>query len=67
MFLKKNSILPFLRIFIYMRPKLKKEDRRVKVSITLSPEINKKMEDELTNKSKLIEKLLITYYGVKDL
>jgi hypothetical protein len=49
-----------------MRPKLKKEDRRVKVSITLSPEINKKMEDELTNKSKLIEKLLITYYGVRE-
>ena len=50
-----------------MRPELKKEDRRVKVSITLSPEINKKMEDELTNKSKLIEKLLKEYYGKKDL
>ena len=50
-----------------MRPTLKEEDRRVKVSITLTPEINKKMEDDLTNKSKLIEKLLIEYYGKKDL
>jgi hypothetical protein len=50
-----------------MRPTLKEEDRRVKVSITLTPEINKKMEDELTNKSKLIEKLLREYYGNKSL
>jgi hypothetical protein len=48
-----------------MRPQLNNEDKRVKVSITLSPEINKKMEDELTNKSKLIEKLLREYYGIK--
>ena len=51
-------------IFIYMRPLLKEEDKRVKVSITLTPEINKKMEDNLTNKSKLIEKLLRKYYGM---
>jgi hypothetical protein len=50
-----------------MRPTLKEEDKRVKVSITLTPEINKKMEDDLTNKSKLIEKLLRKYYGIKDL
>jgi hypothetical protein len=50
-----------------MRPTLKEEDKRVKVSITLTPEINKKMEDDLTNKSKLIEKLLREYYGIKDL
>jgi flagellar basal body-associated protein FliL len=50
-----------------MRPTLKKEDRKVKITITLNPEINKRMEDELTNKSKLIEKLLIEYYGKKDL
>ena len=35
-----------------MRPLLKEEDKRVKVSITLTPEINKKMEKELINKSK---------------
>lgn len=50
-----------------MRPTLKEEERRVKVSITLTPEINKKMEDDLTNKSKLIEKLLREYYGIKSL
>ena len=50
-----------------MRPILKEKDRRVKVSITLTPEINKKMEDDLTNKSKLIEKLLRKHYGIKDL
>jgi|TARA_R110000868_G_scaffold81435_1_gene230484 predicted glycosyl hydrolase (DUF1957 family) len=47
-----------------MRPQLKEEQRRVKVSITLTPIINKKMEDELTNKSKLIEKLLRKHYGM---
>jgi hypothetical protein len=50
-----------------MRPVLKKEDRKVKITITLNPEINKRMEDELTNKSRLIEKLLIEHYGKKDL
>lgn len=50
-----------------MRPTLKKEDRKVKITITLNPEINKRMEDELINKSRLIEKLLIEYYGKKDL
>jgi hypothetical protein len=50
-----------------MRPTLKEEDKRVKVSITLTPEINKKMEDDLTNKSKLIEKLLRQHYEVKNL
>ena len=50
-----------------MRPTLKEEDKRVKVSITLTPEINKKMENDLTNKSKLIERLLREYYGIKDL
>jgi hypothetical protein len=50
-----------------MRPLLKDEDKRVKVSITLTPEINKKMEKDLTNKSKLIERLLREYYGKKNL
>jgi hypothetical protein len=50
-----------------MRQKLNKEEKRVKISITLSPKINKKMEDNLINKSKLIEKLLIEYYGDKNL
>ena len=50
-----------------MRPTKKPEDRKVKISVTLSPNINKRLEDELTNKSKLIEKLLREYYGKKDL
>lgn len=43
------------------------EEKKVKISITLSPDLDKKMEDELTNKSRLIEKLLRQYYGNKDL
>jgi flagellar basal body-associated protein FliL len=50
-----------------MKPTKKPEDRKVKISVTLSPNINKRLEDELTNKSKLIEKLLREYYGKKDL
>ncbi len=56
----KNSIL---RIFIIMRPKLNDGDKRIKISITLKPEINQKMENDLVNKSKLIESLLIKHYG----
>lgn len=52
---------------MYMRPILKEENKKVKITITLNPEINKRMENELTNKSKLIEKLLFEYYEKKDL
>jgi hypothetical protein len=44
---------------------IKKEGKKVKISITLSPAINSIMENELTNKSRLIEKLLIEYYEKK--
>ena len=55
-------------VYLYsMKETLKQEDKKVKISITLSPDINKKMEDELTNKSRLIEKLLKEYYGKKSL
>lgn len=50
-----------------MKPRKKEEQKKVKISITLNPEINKKLEDELINKSRLIEKLLIEYYGRKDM
>ena len=43
------------------------EEKKIKISITLSPDLNKRMDDELTNKSRLIEKLLKEYYGKKDL
>jgi hypothetical protein len=66
-FLLKSSIFSFHRIFINMRQKIKKENKRVKISITVSPILNKLMEDSSVNKSKLIEKLLIEHYGNKDL
>lgn len=43
------------------------QEKKVKISITLSPDLNKKMENDLTSKSRLIEKLLKEYYGNKDL
>jgi hypothetical protein len=45
----------------------KPEEKKIKISITLAPDLDKRMNDELTNKSRLIEKLLRTYYGNKDL
>ena len=50
-----------------MKELKKPEEKKVKISITLSPDLDKRMEDELTNKSKLIEKLLREYYGNKNL
>jgi hypothetical protein len=50
-----------------MRPRLDKDTKRVKVSITLKPELIKKLENDIINKSKLIEKLLTEYYGDKSL
>jgi hypothetical protein len=45
----------------------KPEEKKVKISITLSPNLDKRMENELINKSRLIEKLLREYYENKDL
>ena len=50
-----------------MRPKLKENEKRIKISITLSQETNKRLEKDIVNKSKLIEKLLSDYYGNKNL
>jgi hypothetical protein len=44
-----------------------KEEKKIKISITLYPILNKMMENDLTNKSKLIGKLLKEYYGKKSL
>ena len=43
------------------------EEKKVKISITLSPDLDKRMEDDITNKSRLIEKLLREYYENKNL
>lgn len=50
-----------------MKQLKKKEEKKVKISITLNPTLNYRMEKDLTNKSRLIEKLLIEYYGKKDM
>jgi len=50
-----------------MKELKKPEEKKVKISITLNPDLDKLMEDELTNKSRLIEKLLREYYGNKNL
>ena len=44
------------------RPKLNKEDQKIKISITLSNLINQKLEDLTNNKSQFIEELIRTYY-----
>ena len=45
----------------------KEEEKKVKISITLNPELNARMERELTNKSRLIEKLLTEHYEKKNM
>lgn len=52
----------FYRYLYYMKELKNPEEKKIKISITLSPDLNKRMEDELTNKSKLIEKLLRNHY-----
>jgi hypothetical protein len=46
-----------------MKQLKKEKEKKVKISITLNPELNSRMEIELTNKSRLIEKLLTEHYG----
>jgi len=50
-----------------MRPKLPESKKRVKISITLTKDINEKLEKDIINKSKLIERLLYEHYGDKNL
>lgn len=50
-----------------MRSILTKEEKKVKITISINPNLNQLMEDNLINKSKLIEKLLFEYYGNKNL
>ena len=50
-----------------MKPRKKEEEKKVKFAISLDPKLFKRMEDEIINKSGLIEKLLWEYYGKKDL
>ena len=50
-----------------MKQLKKEEEKKVKISITLNPILNTRMEKELTNKSRLIEKLLTEHYGKKNM
>jgi len=60
-------ILPTYWIFICMKQSKKEEEKKVKISITLNPNLNARMERELTNKSRLIEKLLTEHYEKKNM
>ncbi len=44
------------------RPKLKEKDKKTKLGITISREINKLLDKETSNKSKFIEELLIDFF-----
>lgn len=46
------------------RHKLKEEDKKIALSLTLSPEIHKLISD-VKNKSNFIEKLILDYYNNK--
>jgi hypothetical protein len=50
-----------------MKHKKKEEDKKIKFSISLNPKLFKKMDDEMINKSKLIESLVTKHYENKDL
>jgi hypothetical protein len=50
-----------------MKQRKKEEDKKIKFAISLNPKLFKRMEDEIINKSGLIEKLLREHYGKKDL
>ena len=50
-----------------MNPRKKEEDKKVKFGICVDPVIFQKMEDEMINKSRLIETLLKEHYGKKSL
>ena len=41
-----------------MKQRKKDEDKKIKFAISLNPELFKRMNDELINKSRLIEQLL---------
>jgi metal-responsive CopG/Arc/MetJ family transcriptional regulator len=50
-----------------MRQRKNEEDKKIKFSISLDPKLFKKMDNEMVNKSRLIENLLKEYYGNKNL
>ena len=47
------------------RPKLKEEDKKIRLGVTISRELYKKIDSETNNKSEFIEKLLTKYFYEK--
>jgi len=47
------------------RPKMKKEDRKTKLGISISKEIKNRIELITSNKSRFIEDLIIEYFKNK--
>jgi metal-responsive CopG/Arc/MetJ family transcriptional regulator len=47
------------------RPKLKEEDKKIRLGVTISRELFKKIDSETNNKSEFIEKLLTKYFYEK--
>jgi hypothetical protein len=51
--------------YIMARPKLKEEDKKIRLGVTISRELYKKINLETNNKSEFIEKLLTKYFYEK--
>jgi hypothetical protein len=56
-----------LEYLLNMKQRKKEEEKKVKFAISIDPKLFKRMDDELINKSKLIEILVREHYGKKDL
>jgi len=62
--LKKNDTFTKNKIFIYMgRKKIKTEEKKIRMSITIDPNIEKIIRDKHINLSSLTNKLLTEYFG----
>lgn len=48
------------------RPKLQDKDKKIKLGITISREINEQLDKETSNKSKFIEELIKKYFDEKE-
>jgi hypothetical protein len=51
--------------YIMARPKLQEEDKKIRLGVTISRELYKKIDSETNNKSEFIEKLLTKYFYEK--
>lgn len=52
------DFLQYIRIFIGMRKKLNKSEKRVTIAITINPILDKKLTELYKNKSKQVEWLI---------